>query len=140
MPNRKLYCLLSVVSLILGTCIYIFLRENSYIGILTGNLPIVLTVRQMVTHFSCDFAKYYLPDFLWGFSLCCGLLAIFTPSLKGCYACVCTAVACGCVWELLQHVGAVGGTGDFCDVIMYCLAGIMCIIINIVRSKKYEKE
>ena len=140
MSNRKMYCLLSAISLILGASIYIFLRGNSYIGIVTGNFPVILTVRQLVMHLSCDFTKFYLADFLWGFSLCCGLLAIYTPQVKGCLICAFATILCGCAWELLQYVGIWGGTGDFCDMLMYFLAGLTCTIINTVRRKKHEKK
>ena len=135
MSTRKVYCFLSLFSLALGTCIYILFRENSYIGIITGSFQIIHHTRELAKPLSSAFIKFYFPDFLWGFSLCCGLLAIYVPNIKGCLICVGTTFSCGCVWELLQSIGFVSGTGDLYDMLMYFLAGVLCIIINIVRSR-----
>ena len=139
MSTRKIYCILSLFSLTLGTCMYVLFRENSYIGTVAGNFHIIHNVRALIKPLSSSFLKFYFPDFLWGFSLCCGLLAIYIPAKKGCLICVGTAISCGCTWELLQYLGLVRGTGDLHDMLMYLLAGVLCIIINIVRSRKYEK-
>ena len=34
-----------------------------------------------------NFYKFYLPDFLWGCSLGCGLIAIHDPGIKGVIIC-----------------------------------------------------
>ena len=41
----------------------------------------------------------------------------------------------GCVWELLQWLSILGGTGDYLDIIMYLLASILCLIINLKERK-----
>ena len=139
MSKRKLYILLSSVSLILGFLIYVFFRENSYIGILFGYFHIIRTAREMLGWVSFGFLIFYFPDFLWGFSLCCGLLAIYTPKQTGCIVCSSITVLCGIIWEWMQFKQLVSGTGDFCDVLMYLMASIACIIINI-RSEVNEKN
>lgn len=139
MFRRKIYILLGVVSLSLGVLIYILFRENSYIGIAFSRLSIIQAIRRMLEGFSCDFLEFYFPDFLWGFSLSCGFLAIYLPKRNGCIICTGIAFLCGCVWEWMQHKEIVSGTGDINDVLMYLLACITCTIINI-RSERYEKN
>ncbi len=85
--------------------------------------------------FSCDFLMYYLPDFLWGFSLSCLLQAFCVYSFKGTVLCCCITAIYGCVWELLQWLSILGGTGDYLDIIMYLLASILCLIINLKERK-----
>ncbi len=139
MSRRKMYILLSYVSLILGFFIYVLFRKNSYIGILFGKFQLVHIVRELTSKLSCDFLKFYLTDYLWGFSLCCGLLAIYVPKRSGCMLCSGTAFLCGCIWEWMQFKNLFNGTGDICDVFMYFLASITCLIINI-RSERNEKN
>ena len=136
MTNRKIYCLLSIISLGLGTAIYICFRENSYIGIISGNFYIIDLVQNLTASLSWKFIQYYLPDFLWGFSLGCGLLAIYTPKKAGGFICSGIAFASGCIWELLQYTDIINGTGDFLDILMYLSASAMCTTINILRSRK----
>lgn len=139
MRRRKKYVLLGVVSLVLGAMIYIVFRENSYIGITFNSISMIQEIRRVLDGFSCGFLKFYLPDFLWGFSLCCNLLAVYIPKRNGCIICVGIAFLCGCVWEWMQYKGIVSGTGDINDVLMYLLASVACTIINI-RSERYEEN
>lgn len=136
--GRKRNILLCISSLVLGWLIYILFRENSQIGVLFGS-AYVQGLRKAVAWLSCDFLQFYFPDFLWGFSLCSGLLAIYDPGLKGCIVCGCTAALCGYAWEWMQYINIVSGTGDIYDILMYSLAGFMCIIINL-RRERNEKN
>lgn len=138
MSRRKMYILLSAVSLMLGVTIYILFRENSYIGIVFGRFSLILVAREMLEWLSCDFLKFYLPDYLWGFSLCCGLHAIYTPERNGSVICTGIAILCGCAWEWMQYEEIVSGTGDICDVLMYLLAGlrVSSLTLGVKEMKK----
>ena len=134
--KRTMYISLSVVSLVLGCCVYIFLREHSDIGILFSAFPFVHAIQKSLNNDSLCFFRYYFSDFLWAFSLNCGLLAIYIPGKKGGIFCAYTTFLCGCVWELLQYLGIIAGTGDMFDVLLYLLAATLCTIINIRSEEK----
>lgn len=136
MTNRIKNMMVSFAALLAGGLLYIWLRPNTYIGnILDGLLGIDL-VRQIGMNHAGDFLKYYLPDFLWGSSLGCALIAVYDPRIRGVIICAGVSVLCGSLWEVLQYAQVIKGTGDIHDVIMYLLAGAMCIIINLKERRK----
>lgn len=137
--NRKEYvlsrtkknCLFCLISLIIGCLLYILFRPNTYIGRIFTGFGCVDTVRQICSHYASDLFKFYLPDFLWAFSLGCGLISIQKPKIVGVVICSFCSFLCGFIWELLQYFHVISGTADIHDVIMYFLASAICIIINI---------
>ena len=60
----------------------------------------------------------------------CGLHVIFQPEICVSALCTVAVVIYGGVYELLQYLGVIGGTGDLWDVLMYILAGITVNILN----------
>lgn len=130
MSDRGKNVIISSMSLVLGGASYIIFRDNTYIGGIFDEYSLVLSVRNLLNEMSCDFVKYYLLDFLWGLSLSCGIIAIHKPKTKGIFLSALTAFICGCVWELLQYIGFVSGTGDWLDVLMYLSASLMSVLIN----------
>lgn len=139
MSKQRLNVLIGTATLILGTLIYILFRSNSYIAKCFDDFEFVVCARRVLSPYSCDFLKFYLPDFLWGFSLCCGLQAIHNPGVRGTIACGCIALFCGCIWEMLQYLRVVRGTGDVIDMIMYLFASFTSILINL-KERKNEKD
>lgn len=135
MSRKKQNALLCIAALILGCLLYILFRPSTYIGGTLDGLTYVHIVRQICSHYASNFSKYYFPDFLWAFSLGCGLIAIHNPQKSGVIICVLFAFLCGVAWELLQHFNVLNGTGDIHDVIMYLLAGAICIFINSKETK-----
>lgn len=131
MSIRKKNLLASIIALALGGSLYILFRENSYIGQLFSGSACVQMLRSELNSTSCDLLKYYLPDLLWGLSLGCGLVAIRNSGIRDIVLCAGIAFACGFLWELLQLVGVVGGTGDCVDVLMYLLGSALCVQINL---------
>ena len=122
--------LLSAGALCLGGILYVFLREESWIA---KQIPIsayLIDSRAYLAMKSLGFFRYYLPDFLWGLSLGCTLVAVCKPSREKCWICGAVSFSCGCLWEALQLLGVLSGTGDLLDVAMYFLAAIICIIFN----------
>ena len=136
MSKRNLNILLSISALVIGGLIYILFRDNSYIAILFNHIPIIQYIRQHVTTLRVHFIKFYLPDLLWGFSLCSGLHAIYLPNAKTSVLCGITAFSCGAIWEIMQYMGILSGTGDLLDVLMYLFGCLVCIIINLRRDIK----
>lgn len=140
MSKRRINILLGTLALILGFLIYILFRTNTYIAKPFEAVRWIEYIRRYLLRGSCDFIKFYFPDFLWGFSLNCGLVAIYLPGFKGNVVCGCVAFFCGCIWEALQYIGVVNGTGDIVDITMYLLASIFNIIINLKETRRNEKN
>ena len=136
MSKRKKNILLGLTALIVGCFLYVFFRENTYVGNIFDRIQEVEMVREFIWLQQCKFCKFYLPDFLWGFSLSCGLVAINNSNRKGTIICAVITFLCGCLWELLQYFSVLSGTGDVYDIAMYFLASIMCIIFNLKESRE----
>ena len=136
MSKRKKNIRFSLAALVVGCFLYVFFRENTYVGNMFDIIEHIEKMRQMFSSQICDLCKFYLPDFLWGFSLSCGLIAIYVPGIKGVIICASVAFLCGCMWELLQCIGVLSGTGDIHDIIMYFLASALCIIINLKETRE----
>lgn len=130
MSARKQSLLIGILLLLAGGIIYILFREETHIAGIFNNISAISAVRQSLGSFSDnDFLRFYFPDYLWGLSLCCCLLAICIPEGIGIYACGGTAILTGIVWELLQYLYIVSGTGDIVDVGMYIFAGLTGILV-----------
>ena len=136
MSKRTVHILLSSTALILGGFIYVLLRENTYIAAFFRHIPLISNLQNVFHLVNCNFLKFHFPDFLWGFSLCCALHAVFVPGLRGSIYCCCIAVLCGAAWEGLQFCSLISGTGDWLDVVMYLFAGICCLFINNKEIRK----
>ncbi len=130
MSKRLLNAILCCTALIIGGLLYIIFRETTYVATLFKSIEVLSSIRKKILVLENAFLMYYLPDFLWGFSLSCGLTAIFNPSLKGIILCSFTAFMCGTIWEILQYSHILSGTGDFADILMYLAASALAVIIN----------
>ena len=136
MSFRKKNVLLSLAALAFGCLLYVIFRPHTYIGVAFGRWEWVNTIRQKCSIYASDLCKFYLPDFLWGFSLGCGLIAAHDPGKKGVVTGAVIAFACGVAWEFLQHLKVIDGTADIHDIIMYVLASVLCIFINLKEKRK----
>ncbi len=85
--------------------------------------------------YGSNFLKFYFPDFLWAISLCFGLYAIYLPTIKTSIMLSVIVFVYGVIWEILQAVEVLGGTGDIVDVIMYLLACLLALIFNLKKEK-----
>lgn len=130
MSKRKWNVLLSALSLLFGGAIYLLIRKDSIVSVFVQNYIALPEI-----NFAPAFLRHYWGDFLWGFSLTTGLIAIFPLCHRTDCICACVACAVGGVWELAQWIGAVNGTGDVLDVAMYALAGISAIVINEIKER-----
>ena len=136
MSTRGLNMLLGIAALTLGGLLYILLRQESYIAVALEDCLFVTELQLLFSVCNCDFLKYYFPDFLWGFSLYCGLFAIHMPSANGSVICGAAVFLCGCLWEAGQYWGIIGGTSDLIDVVMYLTAGLAGILLNLKERVK----
>ncbi len=135
MAKRSTNILLCIAALITGAAIYVLFRTNAYISKWFDCVDFIGTLRTIAVGYTNGFIKFYLPDFLWCFALCCGMQAIYLPGRRGMVICALVAFSCGTLWELLQWGGAVSGTGDFWDILMYLSGSILSILINIKGEK-----
>lgn len=126
--------LLSVSTLCLGGILYVFLREESWIARQVPVNTFLTDIRRCLAGRSLGFFRYYVPDFLWGLSLGCALVAVCKPDKEKIWTYGLISFGCGCVWELFQLTGVIHGTGDVWDVVMYFLAAVFCIIFNKRRA------
>ncbi len=126
---------LCTTSLFVGGMFYVLFRENTYVSDFIERFVNVDFIRVRMSFLENNFTKFYFSDFLWAFSLCCGLSAIFPKKelLSGIIS-----FLCGTFWEFSQKVNVVDGTGDVCDIIMYLAACAIAVMINkyILRSNK----
>lgn len=130
MSRRMRNIVFAVTALLLGGALYVLFRGNTCVSILVRS---ILPVPQFPM--SCPFLSFYLPDFLWAFSLCCLLMAIHTPDSKGVVLCSVFGFSLGVLWELLQYAHITGGTGDIWDMAVYLLAAALSVLINLGGKK-----
>ena len=129
MPNKRLSLILGFAALFCGFFLYVLFREETYIAKLFRWIPALRELRDASRTGANAFAKYYLPEFLWGFSLCCFLRAVYPKGKWMGMICAAVAFAAGLLWETLQLWGAVGGTFDILDITAYFTASLLAIII-----------
>lgn len=128
--KRTKYLVLGSAVLLLGFVIYILFRENTHISKLVLAKIDVSLIKEIFYFFDNDFVKYYLPDFLWAFSLNCLLHAIYLPNVKVSIKCSLVAFLIGVLYEVFQCLNIVSGTGDLLDVLLYLLAVVTVLLIN----------
>lgn len=135
MKIRVLYIIYSLSSLFLGTLFYILFSENTILENFLGSLGITLKTN-FVLMIKCKVIRNYLCDFLWAFSLTYALWAIYMPvGKRQINICICS-FTCGVLWEFLQHLSIVNGTGDLLDICMYLLAAATVLLLNFKRRKE----
>ncbi len=141
MSNRLFYASVCTASLMFGGVLYLLFRENTYIAMLFEGNGLLERIRGEAKCLENDFLSFYLPDYLWGLSLCFGLCLVFDPKkLLGIITCCAVAFAYGTIWETLQKFRVVGGTGDTADVILYLAASLTAVLICIKRRNRNEKS
>ena len=132
MKIRWIYIIHSAVALMVGGCLYLFFREHTYLHrIIGGTFPSFADVQ----FFGVVFLRYYLPDFLWSYSLYCGLCGIICPTGHRWIWPAISALGLGVVWELAQYFSWVSGTGDVADVLLY---GAAIAVAEIIFRRKRQ--
>ena len=109
-----------------GGCLYLLFREHTHLHRLIGiSLPSLADA----PFFGDAFLRFYLPDFLWSYSLYCGLCGIICPTGHRWIWPAISTFGLGLLWELAQYFSWVSGTGDVADVLMYGAAVAVAEII-----------
>ncbi len=118
--KRRCYILVhSVVSLTIGLSCYLLFRRNTIIHKIL-NCQDLFGLSEKRFFADCQL-RYYLPDFLWCYSLSMLLYAVWYPQNKIHLIPIFSAFF-GIVWELLQLLSIVNGTFDLADCTIYILA------------------
>ena len=139
---RISYILCTLISLSLGTVIYLVLRKGTYLHTF---LPEIIDLKfeylREATKESVfiTFLKYYFVDFLWGLSLNFALLSVVDFKKKSRVIIVSVVSALwGILFEIAQLFSLTKGTFDFSDVFMYILAVIVSALINKFLTKRMD--
>lgn len=135
--KRKLniYYAVAIVSLFLGLICYLLFREKTYVSEIINSIINLKSARNYFKFIENDFLKYYFPDFLWAVSFSCCLHIIFNPKICGSIICTIVIAFIGIVFETLQFLKIINGTGDVLDVCLYILGGFKVNMITLKRGK-----
>ena len=133
MSKKTVNVLSTAVSLLTGCAIYVVFSPKTYISKLIRKY---ISIKETVIPSEWVFVRYYLTDYLWALAFACCLNILLGFDRKQVIFSAAVSVVFGVIWELLQKLNIVGGTGDILDVFMYLLAGITAIIINIKEKKQ----
>lgn len=125
----------SFAALAVGALLYGVYRQDTYVGQYLGR---VLQLRLYPNGVLSAVAAWYLPDYLWMFSMNCALFAVILPQGRKTLIWCGLALFCGVLWEVLQWCAVIPGTGDWWDILMYSLAVFMAAIINLSSKKENE--
>lgn len=136
MANRVRNGLFCVIALGLGGALYVLFRENTILAKLVDRLYSFAAIRRYLPTGDLLLLRFYFPDLLWSFSLCCGFVVIFGAERSAVLWAAGGAFVASCMWELLQLGEIVGGTGDILDILMYLAGCILSIKINLKKEKK----
>lgn len=140
MTYKTINIVLCFTAIFIGGFLYLIFRPNTYITQIIFDLININGENIRTSAVSCAFSKYYLPDFLWAFSLCCGLVSVFPHKRFYIILVGIITFLCGLIWELLQFTKTISGTGDILDIILYLTACLIAVMINIkISGEKNEK-
>lgn len=138
MSYRVKNLILMIAALLTGCLLYMLFRPETYITKMVAKI-IPMNINLTAESFIGIVCSYYLPDFLWAFSLSCGLCALSSETKKCIRNCCYIGFLSGLIWEIAQRTQLISGTGDMVDVLMYLLGALMCRIIN-KKGNDYEKD
>lgn len=125
MHSRKKHLYLCALSLVFGLLFYVLFKPNSYLNAFAEKLLGI----QLGMWLNCNVINHHFCDFLWGFSLTCGLIYILGSKPRPRLICTAITITYGTLWEVLQYSRVVPGTGDLLDMLTYLLASVLAAII-----------
>ena len=136
MTTRFFSALQAVGSLILGFLLYVLFRENTFFHSLFGLEGIFVSVQVPFG----GLLRYYFPDFLWAYSLCCSLMTLY-PQKDFRFFCPIPWVTfgTGLAFETAQFFHLVRGTGDLADILLY-LSAAFAAYGSILQHQNKEKK
>ena len=107
--NRKMYYIaLSVSSLAIGGAYYLLFKDNTIFENIVCKFVDIMLIKKCLPRITSSFLNNHFCDFLWAFSLQCGLCAVFLPTKKHGIVISVTVVMLGLVWELFQRYNVIG--------------------------------
>ena len=138
MKRRLFLVIASLICLISGLIIYIFLREGTFIHLFFEKNFFVREISAFsADNFFVSFLKYYFVDYLWCVSLSFLLTAIsYEISFRKIVFISVSSSLFGILLEAAQFFSVINGTADFIDVSMYVAAGVFSAAFNIVIFNK----
>lgn len=77
----------------------------------------------------------YLPDGLWAYAFCSCLLIVWNRHINILWLSVATLAAL--LFEILQYIQWIDGTGDPVDVLVYCISGGAALLLNRFLNNRY---
>lgn len=136
-----LFCILqSVCSLLIGLLTYAVFRSGTIFHSLLLNFGIHLSGFSDL-HFPLDsIVRYYLPDYLWIYSLSFAVLSVLLPKRLTAELIILFLIFLfGAAFEMLQALCVVPGTGDLLDVMAYFLATVSAAFVYCAKIKRKEE-
>ena len=138
--TRILYLFLTIFLLSVGALIYILFRQGTYIHkwfeeLIPGFINCFENTASDLK--LIKFLKYYFVDFVWCLALNFSLLAVLDFK-KTFYAVGFASAVFGFLFELAQLLDFVSGTFDFIDVVMYIIASLCAVMVNIKIIKRMD--
>ena len=130
MSYRIKNLMLMMGALLVGLILYVLFRPEIYITKFVTDIIFVEAINHRIDSLYGVICGCYLPDFLWGFSLSCGLCSLFPAKSRNITICCIVSFCYGLLWEITQFLSVVGGTADYLDVLAYFLAACTCLILN----------
>ena len=128
--SRRKYFIFSIISLFIGGMYYLIFKSNTILENIISRYFKIIPMKGNIPILSSTFFKCYFCDFLWAFSLQCGLCTIFLPDKKQ-HLHICYVVLIfGALWEILQFTSITNGTGDFVDLIIYFLGSSLTLLFK----------
>ena len=128
--------------LLIGLMIYAIFRPNSFIaGECYLFIPKIFNSTQILKY---EYVSYYIPDFMWAFSICSSLIIIWRRSVKQVNLLI-AAFSISCTFEFLQYFGFIKGYFDYYDLIMYLMGCVFCVLLfnkfdKLSSCKRYNNE
>jgi hypothetical protein len=80
----------------------------------------------------------YLPDGLWAYAFCSSILIVWNRKINITWLTFAALVAV--LFEIMQYLHLISGTGDVIDVLIYLLAGSIAIMMNKFLSTGYNHQ
>ena len=78
--------------------------------------------------------RFYIPDALWAYAFTSIILIIWERVYNILWLSI--IVVFFCVFELLQFLGILPGTGDLIDVLTYCISFLCALLLNLLITTK----
>ena len=80
--------------------------------------------------------RYFFPDYLWCYALCFSLFRLHLPATGKAVLISISAFVFGTVWEIMQWVNCVPGTGDILDCVAYGAGALTALCIYLLNKRR----